>query len=41
MDFSLKEQIEENGLRPEYVQMEAIRLLNTGVGSLSREENSK
>jgi len=41
MDFSLKEQIEENGLRPEYVQMEAIRLLNTGVGSPSREENSK
>ncbi len=28
MDFSLKEQIEENGLRPEYVQMEASKLLD-------------
>lgn len=28
MDSSLKEQVEENGLRPEYVQMEASKLLD-------------
>ena len=38
MDSSLKEQIEESGLRPEYVQMEAIRLLGTADGSLSQDE---